>query len=97
MQSVVDEICSVDCIPKPFGLVDGPSGIGKTQQVFAVLGHKIIYMPLFTWSGLQPSKQDIYSAFPALREVFMDSVDKDVKLSRVRGKIVQEGDRGVLT
>ena len=97
MQSVVNEICSVDYIPTPFGLVDGPSGIGKTQQVFAVSGHKIIYMPLFTWSGQQPSKQDIYSAFPALREAFMDSVDKDVKLSRVRGKIVQEGDRGVLT
>jgi hypothetical protein len=98
MQSVVEEICSVHGSTQPFGLVDGPSGIGKTQQVFAVTGHKIIYMPLFTWSGNQPNKQDIYSAFPALREAFMGCVRADVRLPEVaEGIVLDEHEHHVLT
>eukprot|EP00038_Savillea_parva_P005136 m.148101 g.148101 ORF g.148101 m.148101 type:complete len:840 (-) comp11666_c0_seq29:1396-3915(-) len=78
LQGTVDRIFKKRTTPKPFVLLDGPSGVGKSQQFFALSGYRVVYFVLSSWFGEGDAfTQSIYSAFAPLSNEFKRCVDDD--------------------
>ena len=78
LRKSLDEIAGVGTLPSPFIVLDGPSGVGKSQQFFALPDHRVIYMPIISWSSTPLIMQPIYNAFKSLADLFRTAVYRDV-------------------
>jgi hypothetical protein len=74
---------------KPFIVLDGSSGVGKTQQAFALAGFNVIYMLLHTWEGGLLSPQPIYRAFNEVSDEIRRCVTADIQTEFVTGRRLQ--------
>lgn len=80
LQGTVDRIFANNTTPKPFALLDGPSGVGKSQQFFALEGYRVVYVVLSSWFGEGDAlTQSIYNAFAPLSNEFKRCVAVDVQ------------------
>eukprot|EP00039_Didymoeca_costata_P014949 m.247042 g.247042 ORF g.247042 m.247042 type:complete len:758 (-) comp16125_c1_seq2:194-2467(-) len=69
----------------PFVLLDGPSGVGKTQQFFALGDLKLIYVVM----GSSPNAQSIYKAFEPISFAFQSCISADLdNLSEVEQEML---------
>jgi hypothetical protein len=50
---------------KPFIVLDGSSGVGKTQQAFALKGFKVIYMLVHTWEAVKVHHASTFAGVPS--------------------------------
>jgi hypothetical protein len=71
---------------KPFIVLDGPSGVGKTQQTFALKGFKVVYMLVHTWEAGLISKQPIYKAFNEVSDEMRRCVTSNVQSQFIKGR-----------
>jgi hypothetical protein len=78
IQSFVKELLEETALPRPFGVVDGPSGIGKTQQFFALRDVKVVYIPVTNWGSSPEANQDIYRVFQGVSEAFTSALTEDL-------------------
>jgi hypothetical protein len=75
----VKDLLEETALPRPFGVVDGPSGIGKTQQFFALRDVKVIYIPVTNWSSHSETNQDIYRVFQGVAAAFISALVEDLR------------------
>eukprot|EP00038_Savillea_parva_P005364 m.152195 g.152195 ORF g.152195 m.152195 type:complete len:595 (-) comp11703_c0_seq1:586-2370(-) len=78
IQDFVDSLMKDPALPRPFGVVDGPSGIGKTQQFFALTGIKVVYFAVPNWSAMSESNQDIYRVFSGGSKALITALELDM-------------------
>ena len=78
LQEFVSDLQSHKACPRPFGVVDGPSGIGKTQQFFALRDVKVIYIPVTNWAVSAEANQDIYRVFQGVTQAFTGALAADM-------------------
>ncbi len=71
---LVEEVYQDSTFPKPFILVDGPSGVGKTQLVYGL--HRRVYHLVL--DGLGDTAQPIYMALEPLSAIFREALQSDV-------------------
>ena len=77
LQSSIENVMGDTRLVKPFVLLDGPSGIGKTQQFFALKGFHVIYIVL---TEMEAEAQHIYLAFQSLSDGFLSALGEDLRL-----------------
>ena len=77
LQHFIDSLLERSSIPRPFGVVDGPSGIGKTQQFFALSDVKVVFIPVTKWQATEAT-QHIYRIFKGVTQAFCSALAADV-------------------
>jgi len=77
LQNLVSRLSRVKVRPSPFGVLDGPSGIGKSQQFFALSDARVIFFAVVGWSDVVGT-QPIYRAFDRLSASFKAAVNADL-------------------
>jgi hypothetical protein len=93
----LNEIGQANTSPQPFVVLDGPSGVGKSQQFFALPNHRVVYLPIASWAREPHRGQPIYSAFRTLSGLFRSAVHTDVTggiaASALKEQVTKEGAR----
>jgi hypothetical protein len=89
LQNVVQQNYDCQDSPKPFVLLDGPSGTGKTQQLLSLVGFRVVYTALVSWGSADLAQQRIYSVFSELRNFLVQAVSDDIRNEVVIGKQVE--------
>jgi hypothetical protein len=97
LQIVVQQ--NYDCLdsPKPFVLLDGPSGTGKTQQLLSLVNFRVVYTALVSWGGPDLELQRIYSVFSGLRNCLVDAIRADLLNKVVIGQQIEYDGQSVIT
>ena len=77
LQNLVSRLSRVTIRPSPFGVLDGPSGIGKSQQFFALSDVRVIFFAVVGWGEIVGT-QPIYRAFEGMSASFKAAVNADL-------------------